>query len=127
MIMARWPDAFSTDFVGAPTKIARFLMPARYVRPYSKGQKNDFRDAEAIAEAVQRPTMKLSRPRQSTNWTFRARIALLARRALRPSISTALTTLCAKKGHRALNTAPTEAAHYSCEHRQSRARIEKDN
>src|SRR6266853_970960 len=34
------------------------LMPARYVRPYSKGQKNDFNDAEAIAEAVQRPTMK---------------------------------------------------------------------
>ena len=33
------------------------LMPAKYVRPYSKGQKNDFRDAEAIAEAVQRPTM----------------------------------------------------------------------
>ena len=29
-------------------------MPAKYVRPYSKGQKNDFRDAEA----VQRPTMK---------------------------------------------------------------------
>ena len=28
------------------------------VRPYSRGQKNDFRDAEAIAEAVQRPTMK---------------------------------------------------------------------
>ena len=34
------------------------LMAAKYVRPYSKGQKNDFRDAEAIAEAVQRPTMK---------------------------------------------------------------------
>jgi transposase len=34
------------------------LMPAKYVLPYSKGQKNDFRDAEAIAEAVQRPTMK---------------------------------------------------------------------
>jgi transposase len=34
------------------------LMPAKYVRPYSKGQKNDLRDAEAIAEAVQRPTMK---------------------------------------------------------------------
>jgi transposase len=34
------------------------LMPAKYVRPYSKGQKNDFRDAEAIAEAVGRPTMK---------------------------------------------------------------------
>src|SRR5205814_699884 len=34
------------------------LMPAKYVRPYSKGQKNDFNDAEAIAEAVQRPMMK---------------------------------------------------------------------
>jgi transposase len=34
------------------------LMPAKYVRPYSKGQKNDFRDGEAIAEAVQRPTMR---------------------------------------------------------------------
>jgi transposase len=34
------------------------LMPAKYVKPYAKGQKNDFRDAEAIAEAVQRPTMR---------------------------------------------------------------------
>ena len=34
------------------------LMPAKYVRPYSKGEKNDYRDAEAIAEAAQRPTMK---------------------------------------------------------------------
>jgi transposase len=34
------------------------LMPAKYVRPYCKGDKNDYRDAEAIAEAVQRPTMK---------------------------------------------------------------------
>jgi transposase len=33
------------------------LMPAKYVRPYAKGQKNDFNDAEAIAEAVQRTTM----------------------------------------------------------------------
>jgi transposase len=28
------------------------------IAPIRKGQKNDFRDAEAIAEAVQRPTMK---------------------------------------------------------------------
>jgi len=34
------------------------LMPAKYVKPFLKGQKNDFRDAEAIAEAVQRPTMR---------------------------------------------------------------------
>ena len=34
------------------------MMPAKYVRPYARGQKNAFNDAEAIAEAVQRPTMK---------------------------------------------------------------------
>jgi pyruvate/2-oxoglutarate dehydrogenase complex dihydrolipoamide dehydrogenase (E3) component len=34
------------------------LMPAKYARPFSKGQKNDHRDAEANAQAVQRPTMK---------------------------------------------------------------------
>lgn len=34
------------------------LMPAQYVRPYVKTQKNDHRDAEAIAEAVRRPQMR---------------------------------------------------------------------
>jgi transposase len=39
------------------------LMPAFYVRPFLKGQKNDFRDAEAIAEAVQRPRMRFVVPK----------------------------------------------------------------
>lgn len=34
------------------------LMPPEYVRPYLKAQKNDDRDAEAIAEAATRPTMR---------------------------------------------------------------------
>ena len=33
-------------------------MPAEYVRPFVKSNKNDYVDAEAIAEAVQRPTMR---------------------------------------------------------------------
>src|SRR5262244_292129 len=33
------------------------LIPAQYVKPFLKGHKNDYRDAEAIAEAMQRPTM----------------------------------------------------------------------
>ena len=33
------------------------LIPAQYVKPFLKGHKNDYRDAEAIAEAVQRPTV----------------------------------------------------------------------
>ena len=34
------------------------LLPAQYVKPFLKGHKNDYRDAEAIAEAAQRPTMR---------------------------------------------------------------------
>jgi transposase len=34
------------------------LMPAQFVRPFVKSNKNDYKDAEAIAEAVQRPTMR---------------------------------------------------------------------
>jgi len=34
------------------------LIPAQYVKPFLKGHKNDYRDAEAIAEAVTRPTMR---------------------------------------------------------------------
>ena len=34
------------------------LMPAQYVKPYVKTNKSDYIDAEAIAEAVQRPTMR---------------------------------------------------------------------
>src|SRR5215204_5054286 len=35
------------------------LMSPEYVRPYGKAHKNDDRDAEAIAEAATRPTMRL--------------------------------------------------------------------
>ncbi len=34
------------------------LMPPAYVKPYVKRQKNDMADAEAICEAVTRPTMR---------------------------------------------------------------------
>src|SRR6201981_3416836 len=34
------------------------LMPAQYVKPYVKTNKNDYIDAEAIAEAVGRPSMR---------------------------------------------------------------------
>lgn len=39
------------------------LMPAQYVKPYVKRQKNDMADAEAIAEAVTRPSMRFVGPK----------------------------------------------------------------
>ena len=34
------------------------LIAPQYVKPYVKGNKNDYNDAEGIAEAVQRPNMR---------------------------------------------------------------------
>ncbi len=34
------------------------IIPAIYVKPFAKGQKNDYNDAEAIAEAALRPNLR---------------------------------------------------------------------
>jgi transposase len=39
------------------------LIAPKFIKPYLKGQKNDFNDAAAIAEAVARPTMRFVTPR----------------------------------------------------------------
>jgi transposase len=52
---------------------SRFLVDAgEYVQPYSKGQKNDFRGAEAIAETAQRPIMKFVAPKTADQLDLRA-------------------------------------------------------
>ena len=60
------------------------LMPAQYVKPYVGQQKNDFADAEAIAEAVQRPRMRFvpikTREQLELQAVHRVRDRLVARR-----------------------------------------------
>jgi transposase len=60
------------------------LMPPSYVKPYLKRQKNDAADAEAICEAVQRPTMRFvaikSRDQQSIMTLHRVRLMLMRQR-----------------------------------------------
>jgi transposase len=60
------------------------LMSPEYVRPYVKAQKNDDRDAEAIAEAATRPTMRFvelkSEDRLDMQTLHRARDRLVAER-----------------------------------------------
>lgn len=51
------------------------LMPAQYVKPFVKTNKNDYLDAEAIAEAVQRPTCGLYRSKVMISWICRLFIA----------------------------------------------------
>ncbi|MBW3560856.1 MAG: IS110 family transposase [Proteobacteria bacterium] len=60
------------------------LIPPVYVKPFVKRQKNDMADAEAICEAVQRPTMRFVRPKsaeaQGAAVVFRTRDLLVRQR-----------------------------------------------
>jgi transposase len=60
------------------------LMPPRYVKPYVKRQKNDAADAEAICEAVTRPTMRFVEiktcEQQGTLVLHRVRLMLMRHR-----------------------------------------------
>ena len=60
------------------------LIPPAYVKPFVKRQKNDAADAEAICEAVQRPTMRFvavkSTEQQASGVVFRARDLLVRQR-----------------------------------------------
>jgi transposase len=58
------------------------LMPAAYVKPYVKRNKTDGRDAEAICEAMQRPTMRfvaVKSPEQQAVMALHRTRALLVR------------------------------------------------
>src|SRR5271165_4170068 len=68
------------------------LMPPSYVKPYVKRQKNDAADAEAICEAVTRPTMRfveIKSPEQQS-------VMMLMRQ--RPQLSNAIRAHMAEFG-----------------------------
>jgi transposase len=62
------------------------LMPPAYVKPYLKRNKNDMADAEAICEAVRRPTMRFvavkSAEQQSVLMLHRTRALLVRQRTM---------------------------------------------
>src|SRR3954452_21283999 len=77
-------EACNTSHYWARELIARGhdvrVLPAQYVKPYLKRQKNDAADAEAICEAVTRPTMRFvpvkSPEQQSVMMLHRVRLML---------------------------------------------------
>lgn len=60
------------------------IIPAVYVKPFNKGQKNDYNDAEAIAEAAMRPNLRTvtekSQDQLDLQAMHRVRSRLVARR-----------------------------------------------
>jgi transposase len=75
------------------------LIPPQYVRPFVKTNKNDAADAEAICEAVTRPTMRFapakSTEQQSVLMLHRARELLVRQRTM---VINALRGHCAEFG-----------------------------
>lgn len=96
------------------------LMPASYVKPYVKRQKNDAADAEAICEAVTRPTMRFvdvkSPKQQSVMVLHRVRQMLMGQRiqlsnAIRGHMAEfGLVALTGREGLQALIRLIVEAA-----------------
>ena len=75
------------------------LMPAAYVKPYVKRNKTDGRDAEAICEAMQRPTMRfvsVKRPEQQAVMAVHRGRALFVRQ--RTMLANALRAMFAEFG-----------------------------
>jgi transposase len=84
------------------------LIPPAYVKPFVKRQKNDMADAEAIAEAASRPTMRFvavkSEAQQAAAMAYRTRDLLVRQRT---------QTINALRAHLAEQgiVAPTGPAH----------------
>ncbi|MEF2073232.1 IS110 family transposase [Consotaella aegiceratis] len=76
------------------------LMSPEYVRPYVKAQKNDDRDAEAIAEAATRPTMRFvelkSEEQLDVQTLHRVRDRLVGERT---SLTNQIRSLLLERGH----------------------------
>jgi len=76
------------------------LMSPEYVRPYVKAQKNDDRDAEAIAEAATRPTMRFvelkSEDQLDMQTLHRVRDRLIGERT---SLMNQIRSILLKRGH----------------------------
>ena len=60
------------------------MIPAKYTKPFVKGQKNDYNDAEAIADATLRPNLKLMQEKTQDQLDLQAlhrvRACLVSRR-----------------------------------------------
>ena len=76
------------------------LMSPEYVRPYVKAQKNDDRDAEAIAEVATRPTMRFvelkSEEQLDVQTLHRVRDRLVSERT---SLTNQIRSLLLERGH----------------------------
>ena len=72
----------SAHFVSRALRTLGFeprIIPAIYVKPFLKGQKNDYNDAEAIAEAALRPNLRTVREKTQEQLDLQAYHRIRAR------------------------------------------------
>ena len=66
------------------------IIPAIYVKPFVKGQKNDYNDAEAIAEAVVRPNLNCVKEKTQDQLDLQALHRVRSRLVSRRTSTTAI-------------------------------------
>jgi transposase len=97
------------------------LMPAHYVKPYVKRNKTDGRDAEAICEAMSRPTMRFvsvkSEDAQAVLAMHRTRALLVRQRTMTANALRAILAefgIVAAQGHSGLRSLLEQVASQTC-------------
>ena len=76
------------------------IIPALYVKPFMKGQKNDYNDAEAIAEAALRPNLRTVREKSQDQLDLQACHRVRSRLVSRNSDDQPDPSLSYRAGHR---------------------------
>jgi transposase len=93
-------------------------MPAQYVKPYVKRGKNDAADAEAICDAVSRPTMRFvpvkTPEQQSVMMLHRVRLMLNRQRTQLSNSIRAHLPSSALSPHRAARHRPASCGRCRC-------------
>jgi transposase len=97
------------------------MMPAQYVKPYVKRNKTDSRDAEAICEAMSRPTMRFIKPKskeaQAVLAMHRTRELLVRQRTMAANALRATLAefgIVAAQGNNGLRTLMQQLAAQTC-------------
>lgn len=98
---------------------ACLIIPAVYVKPFLKGQKNDYNDAEAIAEATLRPNLRVIKEKSQDQLDLQAchrvRSRLVSRRTATINQIRAFMIeqgIAVRTGPRALRNTQTLVANY---------------
>jgi len=104
------------------------IIPAIYVKPFNKGQKNDYNDAEAIAEAALRPNLRTVPEKGQDQLDFQALHRVRARLVSRRTATiNQIRTFLIEQGITCWFSRGTEPAQFCVETNKKRLKPRRTN